>query len=114
MTQQTETPETPETSEVPEVHGLAAHLRLNLYTDDNIGVDAEANRQQLAMMLGVFFAHLMNTGNMTMKDLYILCHLCLETAVEQSSVDLSDEDDEILCNIQARGRRLTGYSGKEN
>ena len=49
-----------------------------------------------------------------MKDLYILCHLCLETAVEQSSVDLSDEDDEILCNIQARGRRLTGYSGKEN
>ena len=103
-----------ETQEVPEVHGLAAHLHLNLYTDDNVGVDAEANRQQLAMMLGVFFAHLMNTGNMTMKDLYILCHLCLETAVEQSSVDLSDEDAEILCNIQARGRRLTGYSGKEN
>ena len=51
---------------------------------------------------------------MTLKDLYILCHLCLETAVEQSSVDLSDEDDEILCNIQARGRRLTGYSGKGN
>ena len=114
MTQQNETPETPETSEAPEAPTLAAHLRLNLYTDDNIGVDAEANRQQMAMMLGVFFAHLMNTGNMTLKDLSILCHLCLETAVEQSSVDLSDEDDEILCNIQARGRRLTGYSGKEN
>ena len=54
MSQQNETPET------PEARGLAAHLRLNLYTDANIGVDAEANRQQLAMMLGVFFAHLMN------------------------------------------------------
>ena len=110
MPQQTELPEN------SEARGLAAHLRLNLYTDDNIGVDAEAeaSRQQLAMMLGVFFAHLMNTGNMTMKDLYILCHLCLETTVEQASVDLSDEDDEILCNIQARGRHLTGYSGKEN
>ena len=108
MTQQTENTET------PEVRTLAAHLRLDLYTDDNVGVDAEASRQQLAMMLGVFFAHLLNTGDMTMKDLYILCHLGLETAVEQSSVDLSDEDDEILCNIQARGRRLTGYSGKEN
>ena len=108
MPQQTELPE------IPDVHGLAAHLHLNLYTDDNIGVDAEANRQQLAMMLGVFFAHLMNTGNMTLKDLYILCHLCLETAVEQASVDFSAEEDEILCDIQARGRRLTGYSGKEN
>ena len=56
MTQQNETPETPETPETQEARGLAAHLRLNLYTDDNIGVDAEANRQQLAMMLGVFFA----------------------------------------------------------
>ena len=108
MPQQTELPEN------SEARGLAAHLHLNLYTDDNIGVDAEANRQQLVMMLGVFFAHLMNTGNITMEDLYILCYLCLEIAVEQSSVDLSDEDDEILCNIQARGRRLTGYSGKEN
>ena len=108
MTQQTENTET------PEVRGLAAHLHLNLYTDDNVGVDAEANLPQLAMMLGVLFAHLMNTGNMTLKDLYILCHLCLETAVEQASVDLSDEDEEILCDIQARGRRLTGYSGKEN
>ena len=48
----------------------------------------------------------MNTDNTTLKDLYILCHLCLEVAVEQASVDLSDEEDEI--------RRLTGYSGKEN
>ena len=111
MSQQNETPETPE---APEAATLAAHLRLNLYTDDNIGVNAKANRQQLAMMLGVFFAHLLITGDMTMKDLYILCHLSLETAVEQSSVDLSDEDAEILCNIQARVRRLTGYSGKEN
>ena len=108
MSQQTELPEN------SEARVLAAHLRLNLYTNGNIGVGAEANRQQLAMMLGVFFAHLRDTGDMTMKDLYILCHLCLETAVEQSSVVLSDEDDEILCNIQARGRRLTGYSGKEN
>ena len=114
MSQQNETPETPETPEAPEAATLAAHLRLNLYTDDNIGVDAKANRQQLVRMLGVFFAHLMNTGNMTLKDLSILCHLCLETSVEQSSVDLSDEEDEILCNIQARGRHLTGYSGKEN
>ena len=108
MSQQNETPEAPEAAT------LAAHLRLNLYTDDNIGVEAKANRQQLATMLGVFFAHLMNNGNMTLKDLSILCHLCLETAVEQSSVDLSDEEDEILCNIQARGRRLTGSSGKES
>ena len=111
MSQQNETPETPE---APEAATLAAHLRLNLYTDDSVGIDAEANRQQLAMMLGGVFSHLMNTGNMTLKDLSILCHLCLETAVEQSSVDLSDEEDEILCNIQARGRHLTGYSGKEN
>ena len=110
MTQQTELPEN------SEERVLAAHLRLNLYSDANVGVDveAEASRQQLATMLGVFFAHLMSTGDMTLKDLYILCHLCLETSVEQASVALSDEEAEILCNIQARGRRLTGYSGKEN
>ena len=66
MPQQTELPEN---SEAPEAATLAAHLHLNLYTDDNIGLDAEANRQQLAMMLGAVFAHLMNTGNMTLKDL---------------------------------------------